>query len=326
MAAAQWLCLIALCLAVSQGFPTTHSPHNSRDLGESAAAEAFDSDLVQLMSRSDLVKDDIAAHKATKAAKADASSTQEKLKASEKRTAADSKANKFAKTAADQAWKAEGVMAAKVAALEKVNAADTSKLAAAKNAADLAWKAEATVAAQLNKETKLLSNVQKVNHQKLTADDSKLKKARATIKADETSALTRNIAERSASEQKQGLKTKQKIDANIMSKERSALKQDKSLLSKVQTKVSSAIKGQSGKNKESGSPGSFYGKEESQKEFAPESLLPTKSAHHKSAHHKSAHHKSAHHKSDHHKSDHHKSARHGKSHRGGGRARRRSRG
>merc|ERR1711865_1172121 len=244
---------------------------------------------------------DIAAHKATKAAKADASSTREKLKASEKRTAADSKANKFAKTAADQAWKAEGVMAAKVAALEKVNAADTSKLAAAKNAADLAWKAEATVAAQLNKETKLLSNVQKVNHQKLTADDSKLKKARATIKADETSALTRNIAERSASEQKQGLKTKQKIDANIMSKERAALKQDKSLLSKVQTKVSSAIKGQSGKSKESGSPGSFYGKEESQKEFAPESLLPTKSAHHKSA-------------------------RHGKSHRGGGRARRRSRG
>merc|ERR1711935_664071 len=141
------------------------------------------------------------------------------------------------------------------------------------------------------------------------------------IKADETSALTRNIAERSASEQKQGLKTKQKIDANIMSKERSALKQDKSLLSKVQTKVSSAIKGQSGKSKESGSPGSFYSKEESQKEFAPESLLPTKSAHHKSAHHKSAHHKS-----DHHKSDHHKSARHGKSHRGGGRARRRSRG
>merc|ERR1712166_37321 len=243
------------------------------------------------MSRSDLVKDDIAAHKATKAAKADASSTQEKLKASEKRTAADSKANKFAK-----------------------------------NAADLAWKAEATVAAQLNKETKLLSNVQKVNHQKLTADDSKLKKARATIKADETSALTRNIAERSASEQKQGLKTKQKIDANIMSKERAALKQDKSLLSKVQTKVSSAIKGQSGKSKESGSPGSFYGKEESQKEFAPESLLPTKSAHHKSAHHKSDHHKSDHHKSDHHKSDHHKSARHGRSHRGGGRARRRSRG
>merc|ERR1712195_95727 len=225
------------------------------------------------MSRSDLVKDDIAAHKATKAAKADASSTQEKLKASEKRTAADSKANKFAKTAADQAWKAEGVMAAKVAALQKVNAADTSKLAAAKNAG-------------------------------------------ATIKADETSALTRNIAERSASEQKQGLKTKQKIDANIMSKERAALKQDKSLLSKVQTKVSSAIKGQSGKSKESGSPGSFYGKEESQKEFAPESLLPTKSAHHKSAHHKSAHHKS----------DHHKSARHGRSHRGGGRARRRSRG
>merc|ERR1712166_718712 len=166
------------------------------------------------MSRSDLVKDDIAAHKATKAAKADASSTQKKLKASEKRTAADSKANKFAKTAADQAWKAEGVMAAKVAALEKVNAADTNKLA------------DATVAAQLNKETKLLSNVQKVNHQKLTADDSKLKKARATIKADETSALTRNIAERSASEQKQGLKTKQKIDANIMSKERAALKQD----------------------------------------------------------------------------------------------------
>merc|ERR1712166_1014179 len=47
------------------------------------------------MSRSDLVKDDIAAHKATKAAKADASSTQEKLKASKTRTAADSKANKF---------------------------------------------------------------------------------------------------------------------------------------------------------------------------------------------------------------------------------------
>jgi len=291
-AAVRWLCLIALCLAVSQGFPTTHSPQNNRDLGESVAAEAFDSDLVQLMSRSDLVKDDIAAHKATKAAKADASSTHTKLKASEKRKAADSKANKFAKNAADQAWKAEGVMAAKVAALQKVNAADTNKLAAAKNAADLAWKAEATVAAQLNKETKLLANDQKLNHQKLKVDDSKLKKARATIKAEETSALTRNIAERSASEQKQGQKTKQKNPT-------------------------------------------FFGKEESQTEFAPESLVPTMSAHHKSAdhkseslvptksaHHKSAHHKSdksAHHKSAHHKSDHHRSARHGKSHRGGGR-------
>merc|ERR1719253_1512906 len=321
-AAVRWLCLIALCLAVCQGFPTTHSPQNDHDLGESVAAEAFDSDLVQLMSRSDLVKDDITAHKATKAAKADASSTHTKLKASEKRKAADSKANKFAKNAADQAWKAEGVMAAKVAALQKVNAADTNKLAAAKNAADLAWKAEATVAAQLNKETKLLANVQKLNHQKLKVDDSKLKKARATINAEETSALTRNIAERSASEQKQGQKTKQKS-------------------------ASEQKQGQKTKQKNP----TFFGKEEPQTEFAPESLVPTMSAHHNSAHHKSeksahhksadhksdksahhksadhksdklAHHKSADHKSDKsadHKSAHHRSARHGKSHRGGGR-------
>merc|ERR1712070_129991 len=266
MAGGAW-CILGLLalLAVGQGFPTTHS--SQHDLGESE----YDSDEVQLMSRAELVKDDIAAHKARAASEANAKISRDRMKAGKIRNQADSKATQFAKHAADLAWKAEEAMAAKVQALEKENAAlqqgARAKLTTAKHAADLAWKAEADIAAKLQKQTKELKKAKaaaaqspqqkqtlaalrakrqlsddqlkiiaqasaiKKDEQELKADEAKLKVARATIKADQK-----------IDAKWPAPKPKQELEQSIMSSERTALKHDESLLSKVQHKVSRALK------------------------------------------------------------------------------------
>jgi hypothetical protein len=215
--------LLALWLVVCEGVPATHA-----DLGESA----FDSDEIRLMERSELIQDDMAAHKSENAEvaghKSDVKNLQKLLKESSEhehklegvneqervrmrdknKQLSDknkrlSDKNLAARKAADTAWKAEGLMAAEVKALKK-------KVVLAKQATDSAWKAEAKAEFYGGDKVKIAKQASQLraDDKQLAADKAEIAKQASQLESDNQILSIQSEALAS----KQSLNTKRNVE------------------------------------------------------------------------------------------------------------------